>query len=100
MAFAIELSSQVNNRTGIVVAGGQLLAANDNRRVLIVQNLGTDPLFVKLGENASSTDFDFVLSGGTAADDGLGGIMATDTLSYTGIISVDGATVRCTATEI
>lgn len=100
MSYAIEFSSQVNNRTGIVVAAGQLLAANENRRVLIVQNIGINPLFVKLGEDASTTDFDFVLSPGTANDDGLGGIMSTDTLSYTGVISVAGASVRCTATEI
>lgn len=100
MSYAIEYSSQVNNRTGIFTGSGQLLAKNDNRRTLIIQNLGANPLFVKFGENASTSDFDFILSPGTVNDDGLGGIFCEDTLSYTGIISVAGTAPRCTATEL
>lgn len=100
MAFAIELSSQIQTRTGIVTAAGTLLTSNDNRRTLIIQNLGTNPLYVKLGASASTSDFDFVLRGGAGNDDGTGGIFSEDTLSYTGIISVAGSGVRCTGTEI
>lgn len=100
MGYSIEYSSQIKNRTGIVTTAGTILNINDNRRGLIIQNLGKDPLFVKLGENASTSDFDFILKAGSATDDGLGGIMSYDVLSYTGAISVDGTTVRCTSTEI
>lgn len=100
MGYAIEYTSTINNRTGIVTSGGTLLPANDKRRTLVIQNLGGAPLFVKFGAGASTTSFDFVLSAGTVNDDGRGGIFAEDTLSYTGIISVASATtVRCTATE-
>lgn len=98
--MSIEYSTQINSRTGIVTTAGNILQSYGSRRVLIIQNLGTDPLFVALGEGASSTNFDFILEACTAQDDGTGGIMSEDTLSYTGIISVAGTTVRCTATEI
>ena len=97
--ISIEPSSQVNTRTGIVTVAGTLLGANSNRRGLIIQNLGTDVLFVKFGASATSSDFDVALKGGTANDDALGGTLSYDILSYTGIISVAGTTVRCTATE-
>lgn len=100
MAFAIESSSQVKSRSGIITSAGTLLAANDNRRTVIIQNLnGTNPLFVKFGAGATSSDFDVVLKAGNGADDGNGGVVSFDTLSYTGIITVAGTTVRCTATE-
>lgn len=99
MSFAIEITSTIHTRTGIVTSAGQLLPANEYRRNVIIQNLGTNPLFVKFGDSASTSSFDFILSPGTANDDGLGGIFAEDTLSYTGVISVAGTSVRCTATD-
>jgi len=99
MALTIESSSQIHTRTGIITAAGTLLPANDNRRTIIIQNLGREVLFVKFGSDASSTDFDVILKAGSANDDGLGGVLSYDVLSYTGIISVAGNTVRCTATD-
>ena len=99
MTANIDQSSQINTRTGIVTAAGTILSENLNRRGLIIQNLGTDELFVKFGASASTSSFDVVLKAGTANDDGLGGTLSYDVLSYTGIISVAGTTVRCTATE-
>ena len=97
----INLTSKIGTRTGIVTSAGTLLSANDNRKTMVIQNLnGTDALFVKLGTGASTTDFDFILKAGAVNDDGLGGIFAEDTLSYTGIVSVTGTTVRCTATDL
>ncbi len=100
MSLNIDPAHEIKTRTGIVVAAGDILAANENRRTLIIQNLGGDVLYVKLGTGASTTSFDFILKGGSVNDDGNGGVFLEDTLSYTGIISVAGATVRCTATEI
>lgn len=95
----IDQSSTVHQRTGILTSGGDFFSANDNRRTVIVQNLGTNPLFVKFGTGASSSDFDVVLKGGTAPDDGLGGTVSFDVLSYTGTISSAGTSPRFTATD-
>lgn len=92
-------TSQVNSRTGIITSAGTLLSENKNRSGIIIQNLGTNPLFVKFGSAASITDFDLILKAGTANDDGNGGNFSYDVLSYTGIISVAGTSPRCTATE-
>ena len=80
--------SLINTRTGIVTSAGTLLAENLNRSGLIIQNLGTNPIFVKFGASASTTSFDIILKAGLVADDGLGGSFSYDVLSYTGIISV------------
>lgn len=96
----IEPTDIVKSRSGIITSAGTLLAANSTRRGLIIQNLNaTNPLFVKFGSGASSSDFDIILKAGAAADDGLGGTISFDVLSYRGIITVAGTTVRCTATE-
>lgn len=98
--MSIEYTSQVHTRSGIITSAGTVLPEYTSRRTAIVQNLnGTHPLFVKFGSGASSTDFDFILKAGSDPDDGNGGTFAEDTLSYTGIISVAGTTVRCTATD-
>lgn len=95
----IDQSSTVHQRTGILTSEGTALPPNDNRRAVIVQNLGTEPLYVKFGDSASDFDFDLVLKGGTAPDDGLGGTVSYDVLSYTGTISVAGTSPRLTATD-
>lgn len=101
MTANIDQSSQVQTRTGIVTMGQTVLDENLNRRGLILQNLGTSPLYVKFGENCTDSDFDVVLGGGAADLDGNGVIMSYDVLSYTGVISVFGtSTVSCTATEL
>lgn len=100
MANIIQNTTQIGSRTGIITSAGNLLISNQYRTGIIIQNLnGTDPLFVKFGSGASTSSFDFILKAGTAPDDGLGGIMSFDVLSYTGIITIAGTSVRCTATE-
>lgn len=100
MADSIAYSSQIHARSGILTSAGTALAANDNRRTVIVQNLGTNALFVKFGTGASTTSFDVILKGGSVADDGLGGTLSFDVLSYTGIITVAGTSPRFTATDL
>jgi hypothetical protein len=96
----IDKTSVVKTRTGIITSAGTLLSENDNRRGLIIQNLDSaDALFVKFGAGASTTSFDVILKAGTGDDDGNGGTLSYDVLSYTGIITVAGTSVRCTATE-
>lgn len=100
MAESLNQASQIANRSAIVTTAGTVLSANVNRRFFLVQNLGTNVIFVKFGTSASSTDFDVALKAGTNADDALGGIVTSDVLVYTGIVSVAGTFPRVTATEI
>ena len=99
MSYAIEFSSQVHTTTGIS-SSATALSANDNRRCILIQNLGTNPLFVKFGASASTSDFSVVLKAGTANDDGLGGVLSYDVLSYTGVITVAGTSPRYVATDL
>jgi hypothetical protein len=51
-----------------------------------IQNLHTTALAVKLGASASTTSLNFILKGGSATDDGNGGL--TYITDYTGAVSV------------
>lgn len=100
--MAIDYTSQIHTRTGIIAptSGDTILTANDNRRTVIIQNLGTTTVYVKFGTAATVTSFDCILKAGTANDDGLGGVFTEDILSYTGPISVASAgAIRMTATD-
>lgn len=77
------------------------LASNPARIGMIIQNLGTNPLFVLLGNGASTTVFTVVLKGGTGNDDGTGGSYSMSTgVVYTGPITVAGTSPRYTVTEL
>lgn len=91
--MSIEYSSQPSTRSGISSAA-QACGFDGSRRTVILQNLGTNTLYVKFGTNATTSDFDIILKGGAAQDDGNGGIYSEDSLSYQGIISVAGTTPR------
>ena len=94
----IKLTSSTN--TGILTAAGTALAASESRQNYSIQNLDTDPLFVKEGASASVTDFTYVLSGGTAPDDGTGGSYESQAGQvYSGIVTVAGTTPRFVAAE-
>lgn len=99
--MAIEYTSQPVYRSGIFTTnnGSVLPNANQGRRTIILQNLGTATLYVKFGAGATTADFDIILKAGSVNDDGLGGVFTEDDLSYQGIVSVAGASsVRCIAT--
>lgn len=71
------------------------LAASSTRKWYRIQNLGTNPLFVREGASASTTNFDYILSAGTGTDDGLGGSYETHSYSiYTGVITIAGTSPR------
>lgn len=81
--------------------GDTVLAANEARGAFMIQNLGTNPLFVKLGTAATTSVFHIILKAGTSNDDGLGGTFAMESGTvYTGAISVAGTSPRCVVTEI
>ena len=59
---------------------------------LYVHNLSTTPLYVLRGSGATTSNFNYALRAGAAADDGTGGIVTID--DYTGPVSFASATVR------
>ena len=62
-----------------------LAARTDNKRKhVVLQNNGTEPCIIRLGEGASTTTYNITLSKATAARDGLGGSITIE--NYQGII--------------
>jgi hypothetical protein len=97
--MSIEYTTQPVYRSGIVTSAIDVLPGlNRGRRTIILQNLGTNTLYVKFGTGATTSDFDFILKASTVQDDGTGGIFTEKTLSYQGILSVAGTSPRCIAT--
>lgn len=95
------VTSQNKNTPAILTSTGTALAANPARIAWAIQNLGTHPLFVRLGASGSTSIFHQVLKGAVGADDGSGGVMEQeDGAIYNGIITVDGISPRFVVTEI
>lgn len=87
--------------TPAVISASTALASNANRRGFMIQNQGTNPLFVLFGNGASITVFHMVLRGGTGAKDGLGGSFTQfGGVVYTGEITVAGTSPSYTVTEL
>jgi hypothetical protein len=77
------------------------LAANPVRGAWMIQNLGQNALFVRLGTGASTSVFHVVLKAGSANDDGTGGTFAQENgIIWTGIVSIAGTSPRYTVTEL
>jgi len=86
--------------TPAIASATTALVANTGRTGFLIQNLGTNPLFVRFGAGASSTVFNVVLAGGTVNDNGTGGLFAqTEGIVYTGVITIAGTGPRYTITE-
>lgn len=84
----------------IQTAAGTALASNRARIGWHIQNLDTDPLFVRLGSGASTSVFDMVLAAGTVNDNGTGGSYSeVGGVVYRGIITVAGTTPRFVVSE-
>ena len=100
-ASAILFQSTGATNTPSIASAATALAANPRRTQWLVQNLGTNPLFVRLGTGASNTVFHTVLKGATVQDDGTGGVMGQDNGAiFCGEISVAGTSPRYTALEM
>lgn len=98
--MATVVSTQSIN-TPAISSDATALASNKARIGWSIQNLGTNPLFVLLGSGASTTVFHYVLKGGTANDDGLGGsLVFNDVTVYNGIVTVAGTSPRYVVAEI
>lgn len=93
-------TTQSANVPSILTSAGTALASNPARVSWMIQNLGTNPLFVLRGSGASTTVFHCVLKSGTGNDDGTGGSIAEeDGTIYTGILTVAGTSPRFVVTE-
>lgn len=100
-ASGVLLQSTNSTNTPSIASSTTALAANSTRTQWNIQNLGQNPLFVRLGASASTSVFHIVLKGGTANDDGTGGIAFQDTGAvYCGVISIAGTSPRYTVLEM
>lgn len=103
MADASSIIVQSTNATNTpsIASSSTALSANSTRTQWSIQNLGQNPLFVRLGASASSTVFHVVLKASTANDDGTGGTVSQDTGAvYCGVITIAGTSPRYTVLEM
>lgn len=81
----------------IETSGGDVftLAAGEKG---FVQNLGTNPLYVRKATGATSSAFHYALAAGAVADDGTGGSVEID--DHVGVVSVAGTSPRFLAWKV
>jgi len=90
-----------SSNTPSIASDTNALAANSQRGAWMIQNLGTNALFVRLGAGAASTVFHVVLKASTGTDDGTGGSFAQEAgVVWVGPVSVAGTSPRYTVTEL
>jgi hypothetical protein len=78
-----------------------VLSSNPARAGFMIQNQGTNPIFVALGSGATNDVYHIVLKGGTAVSDGNGGtFVQTSGAIYTGIITMSGTSPTYTVLEL
>ena len=89
------------NTPEILTSAGTVLTANSDRKSWMIQNVGTNPIFVRIGGTASTTVFHFILKGGTADNDGLGASYTEDGggTVHSGLISIAGTTPKVVVME-
>ncbi len=90
-----------NSNTPSILTDATGIPANTARLGWQIQNVGTNPLFVRFGGTASSTVYHAVLKGGTGDSDGLGAsISQMSGVVFTGAISVAGTSPKYVVTEL
>lgn len=100
-ASAILFQSTGATNTPAIASASTALVANPKRTQWLIQNLGTNPLFVRLGASASNTVFHTVLKASVIQDDGTGGVMSQDVGAiYCGEVSIAGTSPRYTVLEM
>lgn len=99
MQLGLALASQANVPT--VQTGATALVANVERSAWMIQNVGTNALYVCLGAGASTSQYHVVLKASTGAADGSGGIISMEAGTiYTGLITVAGTSPSYVVTEL
>jgi len=87
------------NTPAIVTTAGVVIAASVKRRGFMIQNVGTNPVFILLGTGASSSVFHAVIKGGTGDSDGNGGSYSQTFGSvFQGAVSMAGTTPKIVVT--
>lgn len=81
----------------ILTAAGDVATLAKGEKAYI-QNLGTNPLFVRRATGASAAAFHCVLKAGSAADDGTGGAISIE--DHVGVVSVAGTAPRYIAWKL
>lgn len=98
--YGVQVRLGVSN-TPSIASAATALDANSQRGAFLIQNLGTNALFVRYGAGATTSVFNVVLKAATGADDGTGGSLSMEGASmWTGIISIAGTSPRYVATEL
>ena len=83
----------------LTAAGAEQAFANDNDVALrVLQNCGTVPVYVCIGDTASAVNFHYILAACSATDDGLGSVM--DCSKYKGAVSIYSSAAHRVATFI
>lgn len=82
-------SQQYSTASGAIVTSDGTAGTIASGGKGFIQNLDDAAVYVKLGTGASSSSFNFVLSAGSAANDGLGG--SKEIADYVGIVSIAAA---------
>lgn len=90
-------NSTVSNRT-VSGAAQAVLAANAARVYGFIQNLGTGALMIGLGATPTTGSLNRILAGGTALNDGKGGVWETE--RYRGSVFVSGVDFTVPSTYI
>ncbi len=89
-----------NVNTPSISSASTALASNTARTAWMIQNLGTNPLYILKGTGASTTVFHVVLKAGSVNDDGTGGSFAEEAGTiYSDIVTVAGTSPRYVVTE-
>lgn len=81
-----------------IASSSSALAANPSRKGWAIQNLGTNPLYVRLDASASTTVFHFILKACAVQDDGSGGFYS-DTV-HLDQVTIAGTSPRYVVTEM
>lgn len=77
-------------QTSVGAGAGQIIAANEARRGLIIQNTGTTIIYITLGSTApTTTAYHVALRACSVANDGNGGIYNDD--AWTGAVQAIGS---------
>lgn len=91
----------INSNVPAIISDVTALVSNPKRIAWMIQNCGTNALFVNLGGTASSTVFHVVLKAGSGNDDGSGGSFAQEAgVIFTGKITIAGTSPRYVVTEL
>ena len=75
--FQATTSVSTGGRTTITSTGAiTIVADNDNRKSVLIQNLSTSELYIAYGFTPSTTKHSLILKGGSAANDGKGAALS------------------------